>query len=229
MLYPCDDGARGRIDQAFVAKNVASAISEAQEIVGSVQVDADVALSLADAPKLHDELNAALEVARFGGTVSGMILGWIVFRHECPNTRPSASLRGAFRMVEQACIKGRIRGGTVDNLRRNVWPAYRPAAHLWAALRVWMDQGGSSEELGTARGIYLFLMMSEWFRLKGEACTPRRANAVILDANETWKVRSEISREWQTFDLKCRNLDAWDLGIRIKKQPSDWGNCSFPL
>lgn len=122
-------------------------------------------------------------------------------------------------MVEKACIKGRIRGGTVDNLRRNVWPVFRPAAHLWAALQVWRDRGFSSDQLGTPQGMYLFLMMSEWFRLKGEACIPQRANAPILDANETWKVRAEISKEWATFNLQCGDLDAWDLGTRIQKRP----------
>jgi hypothetical protein len=219
MFYPHDDVARARVEQSFVAENVATAISEAKEIFENVWVDADVALSLADAPKLHSELYGALEAGGFAGAVSGMILGWIVFRHERPDTHASASLRGAFRMVEKACIKGRIRGGTVDNLRRNVWPVFRPAAHLWAALQVWRDRGFSSEELGTPQGMYLFLMMSEWFRLKGEACIPQRANAPILDANETWKVRAEISKGWATFDLQCRDLDAWDLGTRIKKRP----------
>jgi hypothetical protein len=219
MLYPRDDVARGRIEQAFVAQNVVSAIGEAKEMFRRVEVDADVALSLADAPKLPSELNGALEGAGFAGAVSGIILGWVIFRHERFDTRRSASLRGAFRMVENACTKGRIRGGTVDNLRRHLWPAFKPAAHLWAALQVWSDRGFSSDELGTAQGMYLFLMISEWFRLKGEACVPQRANAPILDAHETWKVRPEISREWPTSDLQCRNLDAWDLGIRIKKRP----------
>jgi hypothetical protein len=218
MFHPRDDVTRARIEQAFVAGTVATAISEAKEAFETVRVDADVALSLAEAPKLHSELYGALEGAGFAGAVSGMILGWIVFRHERPDTRAGASLRGAFRMVETACIKERIRGGTVDNLRRNVWPAFRPAAHLWAAFQVWTDQF-SSGELETAQGLYVFLMMSEWFRLKGEACIPQRSNAPILDANETWKVRPEISREWPTCDLQCGNLDAWDLGIRIKKQP----------
>src|SRR5215472_14615917 len=108
MFHPRDDVTRARIEQAFVAGTVATAISEAKEAFETVRVDADVALSLADAPKLHSELYGALEGAGFAGAVSGMILGWIVFRHERPNTRASASLRGAFRMVEKACVKGRI-------------------------------------------------------------------------------------------------------------------------
>ena len=90
---------------------------------------------------------------------------------------------------------------------------------MWAALQVWRDRGFSSDQLGTPQGMYLFLMMSEWFRLKGEACIPQRANAPILDTNETWKVRAEISKEWATFDLQCGDLDAWDLGTRIQKRP----------
>ena len=218
MLHPRDDVARNRLGQGVVAEYVVGRLNELKEISERVKVDADVALSLADAPKLHSELYSAVDGAGFAGAVSGLILGWIVFRHERPDTRASASLRGAFRMVETACIKERIRGGTVDNLRRNVWPAFRPAAHLWAAFQIWTDKF-SSGELGTAQGLYVFLMMSEWFRLKGEACIPQRSNAPILDANETWKVRPEISREWPTCDLQCGNLDAWDLRIRIKKRP----------
>jgi hypothetical protein len=224
MLCPYDDVARSRIEQAVVAENVADMIREAQENFGlthEIQVSADVALSLASAPNLCGELNDAVKGAGFGGAVSGLILGWVIFRHERSDTRSGASLRGAFRAVEKACREGRWRGGTLDNLRQNIWPAYRAAAHFWAALQVWTDKGGSLKDLetGTGHNLHLFLMMSEWFRLKGERCIPPRATAPILDPNETWKVRPEVSKEWPTFDLQCSNLDAWDLGKRIKKRP----------
>ena len=224
MLYPYNDVARSRLEQAVVAENVADMIREAQESFGlthKIQVSADVALSLASAPNLYGELNDAVKGAGFGGAVSGLILGWVIFRHERSDTRSGASLRGAFRVVEKACREGRLRGGTLDNLRQNIWPAYRPAAHFWAALQVWTDRGGSLKDLetGTGHNLHLFLMMSEWFRLKGERCFPPRATAPILDPNETWKVSPEVSKEWPIFELQCRNLDAWDLGVRIKKRP----------
>jgi len=206
------------MDHAGIASNVKTWIRQAKSF-GEVNVDADVALMLAEAPKLELEFGADIARAGFGGVISGTILGWVVFRHESPETRSSASLHRAFRMVENACKKGGWRGATFDNLRKNIWPIYSPVAHLWAALQILEDRGYSLEHLAAAHGMYELLIMSEWFRLKGEACIPLRANASILDPEETWKVRPEVSEEWPTLDIQCRDLDAWDLGVRIKKRP----------
>ena len=110
MLYPYNDVARSRLEQAVVAENVADMIREAQESFGlthKIQVSADVALSLASAPNLYGELNDTMKGAGFGGAVSGLILGWVIFRHERSDTRSGASLRGAFRVVEKACREAR--------------------------------------------------------------------------------------------------------------------------
>jgi hypothetical protein len=92
------------MDHAGIASNVRTWIRQAKSF-GEVNVDADVALMLAEAPKLELEFGADIARAGFGGVISGTILGWVVFRHESPETRSSAGLHRAFRMVENACKK----------------------------------------------------------------------------------------------------------------------------
>jgi hypothetical protein len=119
-------------------------------------------------------------------------------------------------MVEQACRRGRWRGGSISNTKQDIWKTYRQVSHFWAALHVWNDRAYGAEVLGTPGGMCFFLMMAEWFRREGEAFVPLRGGAPVLDTEETWKIRPEVSAEWKIIEIGCSNLDAWDLRKRIK-------------
>jgi hypothetical protein len=173
---------------------------------------------LFDAPDAQTVAQQSAINAAFGGTVAGLILGWTLFRAERSDTRMSASLSNAFKMIDEACKQGRWRGGGVENLKRNIWPTFRSVAHFWAALHIWNDKGYDFSQLSTPSGLGLFLMTSEWFRNKGESYVPTRAKAPILEAKETWKIRPEVSSDWPSFDVQCVDQDAWDLRIRIKRK-----------
>jgi hypothetical protein len=219
MSYPRNDAAQERLVQGVLAGDTKNVIAELQVRFGethNITVSAELALQLFNAPDARTVAEQSAAEAAFGGTVAGVILGWTIFRAERPDTRTSASLGNAFKMIDQACKVGRWRGGGIENLKRHIWPAFRPVAHLWAALHVWNDREYEFSQLNTPKGLGLFLIMAEWFRNKGEGYTPTRAKMPILDAEETWKVRPEVSRDWPSFDIRCDNLDAWDLRKRIK-------------
>lgn len=222
MCYPRDDAAQERFAKAIAAGRTLALIKTSKEVFGEdlrVVADADLMLSVAQAPDAIQTVEQSAKDAAFGGAVAGYVLGWTIFRSALPETRDTASLGAAFRMIEEACAKGRWRGGGVDNLKQNIWPKYRSVAHLWAALQVWNDLNAGSAWPISPNGLYHFLMMAEWLRVKGEALRPlhARPNERILNSEETWKIRPEVSRDWPPFELRCADLDAWDLRKRIKR------------
>jgi hypothetical protein len=219
MCYPSDSAARDRLAEAISSGNVISLI---EGIIGQygntheIFVDGGLTLRLAGAPNMMGTLRQAVEDAAFGGALAGNVLGWTLFRGEHPETRATASLGSAFRMIEEATRAGRWRGGGTENMKRNIWPTYRPVAHLWAALSMWRDMEGG--DFTTARNMLLFLGMAECLRKKGETFVPLRANAPLLYSEETWKIRPEVANWWPVFEVQCGDLDAWDLRKRIKER-----------
>lgn len=218
MCHPGDEAAQERLAEAIGAGHVLEIIREAENIFESVLVDSTITRWLAGAPDVEATIISSAKAAAFAGTVSGFILGWVIFRRQRADLRATASLTKAIRMVQDACTHGRRQEGRTDNIRKHLWPRYRPVAHLWAALQVWNDIEYGDAALATPAGMSRFLMMAEWFRREGEALKPLRAGEEerILREDETWKVRSEVSAEWPTFEVGCRDIDAWDLRKRIK-------------
>jgi hypothetical protein len=219
MSHPESEEAQDRLIEGVLAGETKRVIAELQTRYGethNVTLDAALALQLFNAPDARTVAEQSAANAAFGGTVAGFILGWTLFRAERPDTRASASLSSAFRMIDEACKQGRWRGGGIENLKRNIWPTFRPVAHFWAAIHIWNDKGYEFSQLTTQRGLGLFLMTSEWFRKKGETYVPTRAKAPILEISETWKIRPEVSSDWPSFEVQCNDLNAWDLRKRIK-------------
>jgi hypothetical protein len=217
MCYPSDSAARGRLAEAISSGNVRSLIERIRGQYGNtheILVDSELALRLAEAPDMMSTLEQAVEDAAFDGALAGNVLGWILFRGEQAETRATASLGSAFRMIEEATRSRRWRGGGTENMKRNIWPTYRPVAHFWAALSMWRDREGG--DFTTVKNMLLFLGMAECLRKKGETFVPLRANAPLLNSEETWKIRPEVANHWPVFEVQCRNLDAWDLRKHIK-------------
>jgi hypothetical protein len=217
MCYPSDSAARDRLAEAISSGNIRSVIEKIRGQYGNtheILVDGGLTLWLAGAPDMMNTLGQAVEDAAFGGALAGNVLGWILFRGEQPETRATASLGSAFRMIEEATRAGRWRGGGTENMKRNIWPTYRPVAHFWAALSMWRDMEGG--DFTTARNMLLFLGIAEFLRKKGETFVPLRANTPLLNSEETWKIRPEVANDWPVFEVQCRDLDAWDLRKHIK-------------
>jgi hypothetical protein len=218
MCHPGDEAAQDKLAHAIAAGNALDNIRRIKEVFDDLLVDSDLTLWLAGAPDAKTTIIASAENAAFGGTISGVILGWVIFRGQREDTRATASLGSAFRMIQEACAKGWWRGGSISNIKQNIWPTYRPVAHLWAALHIWNDMECGTDVLITPSGMYHFLMMAEWLRRAGETFKPANADAPVLDATDTWKIRPEVSAEWPPFELGCRDLGTWDLRATIKSR-----------
>jgi hypothetical protein len=217
MCYPNDPTAREKLGDAISAGSIRSLIKRISGQYGNtheILVDGDLTLRLAGAPDMMGTLTQAIENAALGGALAGNVLGWVVFRGERPETRATASLGSAFRMIEEATRAGHWRGGGTENMKRTIWPTYRPVAHLWAALSMWHDMEGGN--FMSARAMLHFLGMAECLRKKGETFVPLRAHAPLLSSEETWKIRPEVAKDWPKFEVQCRDLSAWDLRKRIK-------------
>jgi hypothetical protein len=167
MCYPRDVAAQDRVAEAISCGGFLSVIEKIRERYGNtheILVDSELVLRLAGAPNMMSTLEQAVEDAAFDGALAINVLGWIVFRGEQPETRATASLGSAFRMIEEAARASRWRGGGIENMKRNRWPTYRPVAHFWAALALWNDMEGGN--FTTVRDMLLFLMMAECLRKK---------------------------------------------------------------
>jgi hypothetical protein len=219
MCYPSDSAARDRLAEAISSRNVLSLIERIRGQYGDtheILVDGESVLRLAGAPDMMSTVRQAVEDAAFGGALAGNVLGWVLFRGEQPETHATASLGSAFRMIEEATRAGGWRGGGTENMKRNIWPTYRPVAHFWAALSMWRDMEGGN--FTTARDMLHFLGMAECLRKKGETFVPLRANAPLLNCEETWKMRPEVVTSWPKFEIQCGDLDTWDLRKHIKNK-----------
>jgi len=212
-LMCCPGGDPAQRDLAYVADE---ALHLLRRLRPGFPVTAGMAVGLARAPDVAAHVGAGDDdTTAFGGFLSGIILLWIIARGQHDETRRSASLGGAYRMVASACGKAGLRGGGVDHLRQNIWPGYRSVAHLWAAHIVWWDSTKRDHAaLDTRAGLSEFLMISEALRREGEAFKPFRAGAPILDPVETWKVRPEVSATWPPLEFRFGDPDAWDLRKR---------------
>ena len=219
MAYPDDEVSHAQLASAIAAWDTRSKLAELIRRFGNtheISVNGRITLNLADAPDARESVKAAAEVSAVGGSLAGIMLGWMVFRAEQPATRAQVSLGDAFRMVDEAYRKHRQRGGGIENLKRHIWPRFRPVAHLWAALHVWNDREVPIETRMTGRDFHQFLMAAEWLRRKGESLKPKRATTAILPRGRTWRIRHEVSKDWPKFDLQCKDLGAWDLRKRFK-------------
>lgn len=221
MAYPQDGPARQKVVEAVDAGNIKALIEDAQALVdkagrGSVNVSGKLALLLAGAPDMYDTIGAAVDQSAFGGRICGMMLGYMVFRGERPETRSTASLNSALRMVEEGCRLGGWKGGSRQNIKQHIWPAFRPVAHLWAAYQFVEN---SSIDVGASfdpQHLKIFLWTAEWFRRKGEALVPPHGREAILSSDETWKLRPKVTRDWPAVDIGEQHLDNWDLRHRVK-------------
>ncbi len=220
MSYPRDVDAQAQILESIQAGQAKEALAFVHGRYGKtheINVPADFTLWLADAPDRQTTLEAAVSRAGTFGPFAGLILGWIIFSAAGAETRQQASLHNAFRMIEEGCKLAKRSGGGFVNLQKNVWPEFRPAAHLWAAWHLWTDPDRKAVSVAD---LSLLLRMAEWFRRKGEALKPQRAKVPILFRRETWRIRPEITKSWQKFELACTDLDFWDYRKNYKPPSS---------
>lgn len=172
---------------------------------------------LRTAPNFKESFNKVVD-AEDGflyGTISGYICGWCVFRAQFSDTLASASLGAACRMIEKACDKNRIRGGKIDNIKKNKWPIFKPVAHLWAAHELFCEiHDKESLYSGDWHSLEMFIFMAEYIREKGEQLRPKgaRDGDTLLSSDETWKVDRSYADPWPDIAFGCdrHGLEFWD-------------------
>lgn len=207
MCNPDEDRAATR-DLAYAASVLADALRGAPP---EFPMTADEALRLSDAPNWAAYAGGADESAKMAGFVAGIKLLWINARSQHEETRESASVGGAARMIDGAFRQRRRRGGSTHNHRRT-WPRYRPVPHLWGAMHIWVDDGRDPETLCAAAKLCELLSTAEWLRRWGETFVVKGADAPVLDPETTWKVPPEVAATWPPpIELPWDDPDAWDL------------------
>lgn len=215
MCYPEDERARRRLDDSFTAASLVDEIRRARTAMGRVLVEDLIALKLAAAPNPADTVPATTTEANVtGGMIAGLILGWVVFRARRHDTRATASIRCACRMIHEACVKGRGYGKRKDNVRQHVWSPRSSVAHLWAGMRYHQSIG--THPIHSPSGVPEFLITAEAFRREGESIRPKHSGPAVLDASKTWKLREETAERWPSVDLTCETLDEWDPRVCIE-------------
>jgi hypothetical protein len=117
----------------------------------------------------------------YGGLAAEILLTVLSDAEKNPK---SASFRRARERVERRLVKERLRGGKRTNMIE-LWKAYSPVAHLWAAHMV---TGWAGNELPCALyDLANFLAVAEHLR-RGESFYPYRRLTPILDPATTWRV-----------------------------------------
>lgn len=119
---------------------------------------------------------------------AGYTLRWIISRSMDQGTYRQASLGHAFRIIEQWARKdNRFVGGSVQNLKQNIWPRYRPASHLWAAYFICDDVG---IELTSEFAFKQFLSTAHWLLQQASELVPTggRPGETILSRDDAWTI-----------------------------------------
>jgi hypothetical protein len=107
-------------------------------------VHPQLALDLARIPR-PVELNKELALAKQHGAAAGVILNFVLGTDAHADTKKYATQKNAFRLVAH-CYGGQW-GWRTENIKRNIWPKFRPVAHLWAALHLWASDLGKNPDL----------------------------------------------------------------------------------
>jgi hypothetical protein len=104
--------------------------------------------------------------------------------------RPSASGVGeTAKVFARQCQDNRVSGGSLENIKQNLWPRFRPVSHLWAA---WDVAAAAKVDLLAPVGFFLFLGTAAW--LLEECCqiVPKGARRPVLTVDAAWIVPEAI-------------------------------------
>lgn len=151
----------------------------------------------------------------FAGTLSGLILGRILASRSATGAPPSEGLAKAFTMVESDLLAAGRSGARASNLKQNIWPRFRPSAHLWAAWLIWRAVGWQKEKPLRRHLFQKFLATAEWFGQQGIAAIPVRSDQPILFPHETAPIHPKAIAGASPFEFDQSNAAAW--------APKNWG------
>lgn len=220
MCEPHDEERRSRFVHAVHAQAMTPAIETEGEI--SASIPAEHVAWLMAAPDMSSKLREMLDGSVFSGTLAGIVLGWCLFRYRRPDTAASASLGAACRAIDEAAAKNGWRGGGIENMKKHIWPRFRPVAHLWAAFHIMSDRGETEALIGCdIRAMEHFVLISEWLREEGETFRPKNARATdtLLRPDKTWKVdRAAWGDNWPPVRIECADLSTWDPKVRFRRK-----------
>ena len=122
---------------------------------------------------------------RLAGYAAAWILRWVIRRH-AGGQRPSASGVGkAFEAFQGHCEQHCKSGGTVEHLKKNIWPRFRSVAHFWAALYRLTEY---KQELLDPAGLALFMGTAAAYLERGCAIIPLQAHQSVLNRVTAWTV-----------------------------------------
>ena len=140
----------------------------------------NVHLSIAARENPNQLITSMLNRDWLGHIACGYVLRRVISMHRNDATRSAASIAEAARMVEEWCGngKGSIRGGTAQNITKNLWPKYKSVAHLWAALFTLVDADFQPQR----KGMPMFMRVLFWNR-------PMVSRTGIRDRAEAWAQR----------------------------------------
>jgi hypothetical protein len=179
MVEPQDEAKRAAVEEALHAW-VLLDCAEAGKLPEGVDVKE---VARAARAMRFDELIASHERNFIDGGLAAEIL--LIVLGDAEKNPKSASLRRARERVERRLVEERLRGGKRTNMIE-LWNAYSPVAHLWAAHMV---TGWAGSEFPCApHDLPNFLAVAEHLRQRGESFYPYRRLTPILDPATTWRV-----------------------------------------
>ena len=190
LLFPSADAERGRFLSAALFETtsaLAKAVNAGIEIKSSaldlLQRKGDF-LAMADAamrPVISGAVGKTGAVERSAGELSGELL-LMAIAHDSQEPG-SVSLGNVLRYASDY-FKDLKKTRPAD--LKKVWHAFRPSAHLWAAL-IQSKELNQSPQKGARRliptdgdGLCLFLAFAESLRIKGEAIKHKQAREALL-------------------------------------------------
>lgn len=185
----------------------AGAIVQQARRSGRITLETAGVLLLREAPDTTQLMRTTFERAASGGVACGVALLGVLSSHRLPNRQGDASLGKMFAITQKVNRRMGVGGISVSRLKHDLWPRYKPVAHLWASAAYFMYVLENPEPWALPH-CWSFLALAERVREVGEAFVPRGASAPVLDADGTWKVPPGVVREpWS--DDGWRASSAW--------------------
>ena len=208
---PDEKATRERMCEAFRHEHCREILEAFRNTDASIpaSVVADLYESALTAPKLH-EFRELTERASLHGLVVGKILQVIVVSDALGKPLSLKEAIGEKQDATRDTVASGIvkslqeqRGLGEDNIKKIIWPRYRPIAHLWAARTHRYERLGRERFPCPPDDLLAFLAEAEMFRKAGERHVPKYSHhGGLLKADEMWTLPLGFLVPEATLDLQ---------------------------